>query len=75
MPQLHLYVNDDLAAEIGRRAEAAGMSVSRFLAMLVRERARSGWPDGWFEHVPGGWQGEPLERPPQGKVEARETLP
>lgn len=75
MPQLHLYVNDDLAAEIGRRAEVAGMSVSRFLAMLVRERARSSWPDGWFDHVPGGWQGEPLERPPQGKVEARETLP
>lgn len=74
MPQLHLYVNDDLAAEIGRRAEAAGMSVSRFLAMLVQERARSGWPKGWFECVPGGWQGEPLERPPQGSIEARETL-
>jgi len=75
VPQLHLYVNDDLDAEITRRAEAAGMSVSRFLAMLVQERTRSGWPDGWFERVPGGWQGEPLERPPQGTIEVRETLP
>lgn len=74
MPQLHLYVNDEVAAEIARRAEAAGMSVSRFLALLVRERARSGWPQGWFERVPGGWRGEPLVRPPQEKVEDRETL-
>lgn len=74
MPQLHLYVSDDLAAEIARRAEVAGMSVSRFLAMLVRERARSGWLEGWFERVPGGWRGEPLERTPRGKIEVRETL-
>jgi len=74
VPQLHLYVNDEVAAEINRRAEAAGMSVSRFLAMLVRERARSGWPEGWFERVPGGWRGEPLVRSQQGKAEDRETL-
>jgi hypothetical protein len=75
MPQLHLYVSDDLAAEIGRRAEAAGMSVSRFLAKLVQEKASAGWPDGWFDRVPGGWKGAPLERQPQGKFESRERLP
>jgi hypothetical protein len=74
VPQLHLYVSDDLAAEISRRAEAAGMSVSRYLAYLVRERTRAGWPDGWFDRVPGGWRGEPLERPAQGSLEAREEL-
>ena len=36
MPQLHLYVPDELAAEIARRAEARGLSVSRYLADLVR---------------------------------------
>lgn len=75
MPQLHLYVSDEVAAEIGRRAEAAGVSVSRFLAKLVQERASAGWPDGWFDRVPGGWQGAPLERAPQGEVEPREPLP
>ncbi len=74
MPQLHLYVSDELAAEIARRAEAAGMSVSRYLARLVQDRAAAGWPEGWFDRVPGGWQGAPLERPPQGEPESRETL-
>lgn len=75
MPQLHLYVNDDVAAEINRRAQAAGVSVSRFLAQLVQERARAGWPEGWFDRVPGGWRGDPLDRPPQGEYETREALP
>jgi hypothetical protein len=74
MPQLHLYVSDDVAAEIRARAKAAGVSVSRYLAHLVRERTSTGWPRGWFERVPGGWQGDPLERPPQGDFEAREDL-
>ncbi len=26
-----------------------------------------GWPAGFFEEVIGGWVGEPLERPDQGK--------
>ncbi|MFV2073487.1 MAG: hypothetical protein ACC742_12650 [Thermoanaerobaculales bacterium] len=75
MPQLHLYVSDEVAAEISRRAQASGISVSRYLAGLVRERTSSGWPVGWFERVPGGWQGEPLVRPPQGAFEVRESLP
>ncbi len=75
MPQLHLYVNDEVAAEINRRAQAAGVSVSRFLARLVQERAQSGWPENWFDRVPGGWRGDPLDRPPQGEYETRETLP
>ena len=74
MPQLHLYVSDELAAEINRRAQAAGMSVSRYLASLVRDRARAGWPDGWFERIPGGWRGEPLVRPSQGALEVREDF-
>jgi len=75
MPQLHLYVSDDIAAEISRRAQASGMSVSRYLARLVHGRTSTGWPPGWFDRVPGGWHGDPLERPPQGAFEARETLP
>jgi hypothetical protein len=75
MPQLHLYVSDEVAAEIHRRAKASGVSVSRFLAKLVQERASSGWPDGWFDRVPGGWHGAPLERAPQGEFEPRETFP
>jgi hypothetical protein len=74
MPQLHLYVNDEVAAEITRRAKAAGLSVSRYLGQLVRDRTSAGWPPGWFEEVAGGWVGEPLERSTQGRLETRESL-
>ncbi len=74
MPQLHLYVNDDLAADIKRRAHEKGISVSRFLALMIRERTSCGWPEDYFDRIPGGWRGEPLEREPQGKLEIREAF-
>jgi hypothetical protein len=74
MPQLHLYVPDELAAEIARRAEAQGMSISRFLAELVRRDIGTAWPEGFFEDVVGGWQGEPLRRVAQLDYEERTTL-
>lgn len=33
-----------------------------------------GWPPGFFEQTAGAWQGEPLERGPQGEYEVREEL-
>ncbi len=33
-----------------------------------------GWPPGFLDQVCGGWQGEPLERAPQGAYEVRESL-
>ena len=33
-----------------------------------------GWPPGFFEQTAGAWQGEPLERGPQGEYEPREKL-
>ena len=50
------------------------MSVSRYLADIVsREVGGEGWPEGFFEDVLGGWEGE-LERSPQGAYEKRERL-
>jgi hypothetical protein len=74
MPQLHLYVPKELAKEVARRARSQGVSVSRFLADLVRREVAIGWPRGYFEEVAGGWVGEPLERPDQGVYELREEL-
>jgi hypothetical protein len=74
MPQLHLYVPKELANEVARRAQSRGMSVSRFLADLVRREVVGGWPGGYFEQVAGGWVGEALERPDQGSYELREEL-
>ena len=74
MPQLHFYVSDEIAERVRQRAEANHMSVSKYLATLVKKEAGSGWPDGYFERVVGGWKGESLKRPPQGEFEERHVL-
>jgi len=52
------------------------MPLSRYLASLVRDRAREPeqWPDGYFEQVFGRWEGEPLRREPPGEYERRNDL-
>ena len=74
MPQLHLYVPEDVAAEVQRRAKARGVSVSRYLADLVHHQVGTGWPDGYFDEVVGGWKGAPLARVSQGQLETRDRL-
>ena len=74
MPQLHLYVPESVAAQIRARARAAGLSVSRYLATVLRAEAAPGWPPGYLDEVVGGWQGKRLRRPAQGRPERRETL-
>jgi hypothetical protein len=74
MPQLHLYVPDDVAETARSRAKAAGKSLSSYLADLVVNEVAGEWPEGFFEEVVGGWKGEPLRRPKQGRVERRELL-
>ncbi|MBI3524755.1 MAG: hypothetical protein HY066_09625 [Betaproteobacteria bacterium] len=75
MAQLHCYVPEEIAQQAQRRAAQAGLSLSRYLAGLVkRDVANStGWPEGYFE-IFGKWEGAPLERPPQGEFEERLTL-
>jgi hypothetical protein len=72
--QLHFYVTDDLADAVKRKADAAGLTVSRYLADLVQREVAGDWPEGFFDRVVGGWQGQPLERPAQGAFEQREDL-
>lgn len=74
MPQLHLYVPDETAELLKSRARERGMSVSGYLAEVVgREVGGEDWPEGFFEEVLGGWEGE-LERSAQGEYEEREAL-
>jgi hypothetical protein len=74
MPQLHLYVSKDLAEKIKQEAQAADMSVSSYLANLVKREVVSDWPEKFFEEVVGKWAGDPLVRSPQGEFERREFL-
>lgn len=72
--QLHFYVPEPVANELRRRAEARGLSTSRFIAELVAKELEGDWPPGFFEKVVGAWKGEPLERPEQLPAEEREEL-
>ena len=74
MPQLHLYVPQNIADEVKRRAESLGLSVSRYLARVVRQEVADEWPEEFFGDVVGQWQGEPLVRPSQLSPEEREKL-
>ncbi len=74
MPQLHLYVPEEIAATLRERARARGISLSKLLAEIVRREASVGWPAHFFDDVAGGWEGSPLERPDQGEFEERDGL-
>lgn len=74
MPQLHLYIPDKVADEVKRRAQASGLSTSRYLAEIIKREVSSGWPEDFFADIVGGWQGEPLERAPQGHQDGRDFL-
>ncbi len=74
MPQIHFYVPENMASRIRDRADAAGVSVSKYVAEVVKTKLSSEWPDGFFEEVSGGWQGQPFVRPPQGRPDVRDSL-
>jgi hypothetical protein len=74
MTQLLIEVSDLIAEQLRRGAEAQGFTVSQYLEKLLRRELSEEWPPEFFEEVVGGWQGEPLERSPQGVYEHRERL-
>lgn len=74
MPQLHFYVPRELAERIQQEARATQKSVSSYLAELVKREMAPNWPEGFFDEVAGGWQGETLQRQPQGEYEQRVDL-
>jgi hypothetical protein len=56
MGQVTLYMDDDTLARTRAAAEAAGLSMSAWLAQLVRERTRTEWPQE-VAALAGAWRG------------------
>jgi len=75
MAQLHCYVSEEIAQQAQLRASQAGLSLSRYLAELVKRDSSfsASWPEGYFDLF-GKWEGEPLERPDQLHLETRLEL-
>jgi hypothetical protein len=68
MAQLTLYLDEDTEIKVKRAAKAAGLSVSRWVANLIRERTADQWPDSVREMM-GSWPDVPTAD------DLRENLP
>ncbi len=75
MAQIHCYVPDEIAKQAQRKATQSGLSLSRYLAELVKRDAgaSTAWPKGYFD-IFGKWEGAPLERSAQPPREKRLKL-
>ena len=54
MAQVTLYVDKETAARLKKAAKQAGLSRSRWLAKLVRERTATEWPQA-VKDLAGAW--------------------
>lgn len=63
MSQLHFSVDKETAERLLVEAKQRGLSLSRYLALLVRQGAPRGWPTGYIENVVGSCAGAGLVEP------------
>jgi len=68
MAQLTLYLDRDTEAKVKKAAKAAGVSVSRWVSSLIRERTAEEWPN-IVREMAGSWPEAPTAE------ELREELP
>jgi len=54
MPQVTIYLDDETEERMKRAAEDAGVSRSRWVAEVIRERTAAAWPES-FRRLIGGW--------------------
>ena len=75
MPQLHCYVPETVAQQLQRQAASLGLSVSAYLAELIKRDTHPGWPEG-FEVALFGPQvvRSPLVIDPAGPASERLVL-
>lgn len=44
MAQVTIYLDDETESKVKKAAESAGMSVSRWIATVLRDRSDNSWP-------------------------------
>jgi hypothetical protein len=74
MPQLHLYVPKEIASKVQEKAKAHNLTVSRYLAEVIKRDIGEGWPKGYFDQVCGQWEGEFPDIPREAPEELSEAL-
>ena len=54
MPQVTIYLDEETAARARAAAKSAGMSYSKWIAQVLREKTRKEWPQ-WARDLAGAW--------------------
>ena len=73
MAQLHFYIPDSVADSVKIKAEYAHLSVSKYLAELVKREVANEWPEKYFDNF-GKWESDFLQQPVQNAMEQRESF-
>jgi len=70
MPQLYFSVDSETASRLTQAAANQNVSLSGYLAQLVRREVGGAWPDGYLSQVVGICGDDPLIEP--GELELDE---
>lgn len=57
MSQVTIYIDDETEARTRAAAQAAGVSLSRWITSVLRSRVASAWPDD-VAAMEGSWQSQ-----------------
>ena len=61
MQNCHFNLPDSYAHQLNLKAEEANLSLSKYIAEMVKKDVESQWPEYYFELF-GRWQGDELKR-------------
>ncbi len=70
--KLETYVGSDGVLKLELPLEVSDTDLE--VLVVVQPKVKRGWPAGYFERTAGSLADDPIERPPQGEYEERETL-
>ncbi len=71
----HVGPDGTLTVQVPTTLRETDVDVMLVLQLVTSPNTEAlGWPPGFFEQTAGAWQGEPLERLPQGDYERREEI-
>ncbi len=56
MPQLAIYLDEDIAKKLDRAVKKSGKSRSKWVADLIKAKLEDDWPEDFFD-LAGAWEG------------------
>ena len=71
MPQLAIYVDDELSKKLNKAIRVSRTSRSKWVADLIKAKLEDEWPEGFFE-LAGSWEGD--ETPEEIMAKIRKGL-